>query len=66
MTTYYKTIDCTDPSYEAGEIVARCTAKDLQRAKQILGVNERNEDRYCVYHAEKLPANVYDPRLLRK
>jgi hypothetical protein len=66
MTTYYQIAECTDPAYEAGEIVARCEATSAKQARRIFGINERNEHLYMVLPWSRLAANLYDPKILRK
>ena len=62
---YYQLIDCSDPNYEAGEIVGVCAASDLRQAKRRLGIHPQNEALYAVVPASRLADNVYDPCSLR-
>jgi hypothetical protein len=62
MTTYYKIIECTDPCYESGEIIARCEARDRRQAMRKFHMDE-NSTCECIPES-RLPTNLYDPRLL--
>lgn len=66
MTTYYKIMDCTDPNYEAGEIIARCDANNAKQARKRLGVHESNMHLYECVAESRLRNNLYDPRNLRR
>ena len=66
MTTYYQITECTDPAYEAGEIVARGEAASAKQARRKFGIDERNEHLYMVQPESRLADNLYDPNILRK
>lgn len=66
MTTYYKIIECTDPCYEAGEIVARCEASSRRQALRAFGIHDGNSHLYWCVAESRLPANLHDPLLLRR